>query len=243
MCGGIFLNAQAFSSGTVRQFRVSRSVGYHFGRLLSYLTLGVIAGALGNRILTSSFGDYLTGASALLFIGAGMNLLLDRKRGVKGITFIHHLTGVAYRFIYEKSLQSLKPVLLGVLSGILPCGWLHLYVFGAVLLAHPLYSPLFLFAFWLGTIPIFHLLSGVTSFLAAKGVVGRKLAGVALVVYGLFLPIVRLTEFGHSMVSSFIAHGPQLVELGLRDRTGTGVSVDTFPPLCLSQYREGSVPK
>ncbi len=49
--------------------------------------------------------------------------------------------------------RPLRSFTIGIVNGFLPCGWVYIFVIGAVAAKNPLYSAAILFIFWLGTLP------------------------------------------------------------------------------------------
>ena len=137
MCGGLIL--------TVAKTRKDL-VSYHLGRLLGYCGLGAIAGFLGASVFRSSplgFIPWLsTAALASAFIFLGVRIWLRRPL---------HLFRLP-RSLWQK-LARFGPGTTGFLSAFLPCGWLHAFILGAVGTQSPALGALYLFFFWMGTLP------------------------------------------------------------------------------------------
>lgn len=160
MCGPFI----AFCVGADKNNAVKHALvqcAYHGGRLVSYAALGLVAGVIGSAIDT---GGQLLGfqRTAMILAGALMAgfgaLLLLRLVGVriakvKTPLFLQRLFQRGQRFA-----QSRHPVaragMIGLLSILLPCGWLYLYVFVAAGTGSPWIGMLAMIAFWAGTVPI-----------------------------------------------------------------------------------------
>ncbi len=140
MCGGIVV-------------AVSRSkrkwAEYQFGRLVGYLTLGAAAGAVGQQALSSDAANGLSWGSALLVSAA---LLIAGMYAWKGKAL--HVSLVPQSLLNKLfKLSRGNAAAIGGLTAFLPCGWLHSFVVGAIATQSPVRGALFLFAFWLGTLP------------------------------------------------------------------------------------------
>ena len=142
-------------------------LGYHGGRLLSYVLLGLAAGALGGAL---NLGGSLLGfqkvaltASAFFLIAFGLHQLLKfwaparrwlpkRKQG-QGPGLLSRLY-----FALNRRLGSFKPATrasaLGLLSALLPCGWLYAFAAVAAGTGSAPLGALAMGAFWLGTVPL-----------------------------------------------------------------------------------------
>ncbi len=140
MCGGL-----AMIVGRTRR----EMAWYHFGRLLGYLTLGVLAGALGAATLGATTLSWLSWAASLLLALAFIQMGIGLWRG-KGT----HLFALPQGWI--RTLHALargNALAVGTFSALIPCGWLHGFVLGAVATQNPLRGGAVLALFWLGTIP------------------------------------------------------------------------------------------
>jgi sulfite exporter TauE/SafE len=148
-------------------------VAYHVGRLLAYATLGGLAGAAGA-------GAEQLGRLAGIARGAGW---------VAGILMILWATGTLLsvrgisvgRFGVPSALQRLlrsgirlspshptaRAAALGLLSALLPCGWLYVYVAVAAGTASLAGGAVVMIVFWSGTLPA----------MASAGWLFQRLAG------------------------------------------------------------------
>lgn len=157
MCGGL-VSAFGLSMKAVSPSKRRALVAtYHLGRLLSYATLGLIAGLLGTAVLAPLIADnnlprILLGL-VLVFVGLvmlGAPFLTKLERF--GMKFWQLLAPIRQKVFplntYPRALSA------GLLWGFLPCG----LVYGALLIAvvghSPLTGAMLMFAFGLGTIPM-----------------------------------------------------------------------------------------
>lgn len=196
MCGGVV----AFVAGAPGQKSVTRTqTAYHLGRLLSYSIIGLVAGGFGavldlggEAIGLGRFAIVLAGS---VMIAYGVVLLLR----VRGRQVKLPVPGFLQRF-YQAGFQKVAGLTptwrggaLGMLTALLPCGWLYLFAAGAAATGSPLWGALSMAVFWAGTVPV----------LAALGVGVKKLSGplqkhvpsfsaVLLVVVGLMAVLGRL---------------------------------------------------
>jgi uncharacterized protein len=194
MCGP-FVALALLRNGGQRDWRLQPL--YHGGRLLAYLVLGAVAGGIGASV---DFGASVLGIGrvagvltglALVAIGARRILAIAgwRTPAVPGANALARLLGRA-----QLTLMRAAPVAraagTGLLSGILPCGWLYAFVGTAAGTGSPGRGALVLLAFWLGTVPLLAGIgSGVRQALARSG---RALqVATAVLVIGLgFISIV-----------------------------------------------------
>lgn len=157
MCGGIVI---AYSSTKIEQgwSKTKQSVShilYSLGRVLTYSILGAIFGYVGG---VATFSNIASG-SLLLLAGVAMLLTgLSLLGKIKFLTVIEH--SVSSSSWYQKSFRSLLSngslfsfFLLGMLNGLLPCGFVYFFAITAASTANPMYGALVMFIFGIATIP------------------------------------------------------------------------------------------
>jgi len=179
MCGAFV----AIAVGTETERPTARwllHAAYNGGRLVTYLVMGIIAGTLGGAFeLGANAVGMQRGAAAAagaLMILFGVSQLL-RVQGVRVPKMqapgaMRRLATAAHRRAFQ-----LPPVpragVIGLLTTLLPCGWLYAFVIAAAGTAHPLWGAVAMAAFWVGTLPVLVLVGvGVR---AITGPLGRHL--------------------------------------------------------------------
>jgi len=133
---------------------------YNVGRLLSYLMLGALAGLIGSRV--SGLGT-LAGVQHAAALVSGVLMVgwaLSSIAQYRGISLGTVQAPRAWQRALGSALAALRSqpigvraLITGLLTTLLPCGWLYVFVAtaggtGAVLPAMGL-----MFIFWLGTVP------------------------------------------------------------------------------------------
>jgi uncharacterized protein len=188
MCGGFV----AFYAGQDARGRGLAHLAYNGGRLVSYALLGALAGWLGAGLEGAGARVGVTRASALLagalMVAWGLGSLavalgarLPRFAAPSGGGAIAR----ALRALHAQP-APLRALALGLLTTLLPCGFLWIFVAAAGATASPGWGALVMLAFWAGTVPIMAGL-GLTLQMAL-GPLRRRLPAVtalALVVLGL----------------------------------------------------------
>lgn len=175
MCGG-FVAFYSGTDGSGGSRRLLSHAAYSGGRLVAYSILGLAAGAVGaaldlagsmagvQRITASVAGAVMVfwGLFALLQIG-----------GIR--VFIHGSGSTISRWLRRgismvgQRPPVVKAATVGLLSGVLPCGWLWAFVVTAAGTGSALGGVAVMIAFWAGTVPV----------LLALGL-GAQLVGVPL---------------------------------------------------------------
>ena len=152
MCGPL-----AFSLPVSHNNDLSRFAGgliYNSGRILSYTSMGLIFGSLGNLIIAAKWQSSLS-------IGLGIIILLYLLFPKKYFHF-STVTSLSRPFMLlrqqlgklfqSKKLSSL--LFIGVLNGFLPCGLVYLALTSSIISASPVNGGMFMLFFGLGTFPL-----------------------------------------------------------------------------------------
>jgi len=160
MCGAFVLFAIGAGDPNTRASKKTLMAAYHAGRLATYVGLGAVAGMLGSVVdLTGNLVGLQRAAAigaGVLMVGFGVITLL-RVSGVK-IKQMRLPGGVekAVSTAHRRTM-ALPPmgraVATGLLTTLLPCGWLYAFVITAAGTAHAATGALVMAAFWTGTLP------------------------------------------------------------------------------------------
>jgi sulfite exporter TauE/SafE len=174
MCGGLVLSLGGAPRPSLW--------GYHLGRLTGYSLLGGAAGVLGQKVFESQSFSFLpwiaAGLIALSFIVMGVQLF----RGQSPALF--RIPSPFLVKLHQKTRNA--PFFIGLFSALLPCGWLHTFVLGAIATRNPVQGALYLTLFWLGTVPALSLTQVmIDSFLKPFQRLAPKSAGITLILIGL----------------------------------------------------------
>ncbi len=161
MCGGLMLFAIGADGDLRPRTKAKLQLGYHGGRMVTYTILGVVAGSVGAALdLTGGFVGVQRTAAILagsIMIVFGVVTIM-RLRGIKIRRLA--LPKFVQRFVErsQRAAFGLTPmrraVSIGLLTTLLPCGWLYLFAFLAAGTASPIWGGLAMLAFWVGTLPV-----------------------------------------------------------------------------------------
>jgi sulfite exporter TauE/SafE len=200
MCGAFLAIAvTGVGAGADRPRQFPLQAAYHLGRLATYTLLGLVAGAAGKLLdLTTA----LAGARPVAATLAGATLLafglfsLLRIYGVvparlPAPAFMQRLLQAGHRRAFARP-PVVRAAMIGLLTTLLPCGWLYAFVVTAAGTASPWRGATAMAVFWLGTLPIMVALGATVR--GVTGVLGRRLPTltcVALMAMGLFTLVNR----------------------------------------------------
>ncbi len=150
------------------------TAAYNFGRLLSYATLGALAGAAGAGL--NAAGE-IAGLARPAAIVAGVLLILWGLASLLAalglrIPLLDVPPALATRVaravrVVQNRPPAVRALMIGALSAALPCGWLYAFVATSAAAGTALGGATVMAAFWLGTVPL----------LAAVGLGAQRLLG------------------------------------------------------------------
>lgn len=192
MCG-VFVALAVTPVGSESASSATRGamlVQYNLGRLMAYVILGALAGLLGSVV---DLGASLAGVqrmaaivAAMVSLAFGLSLVarsLGRRMwSVPVPSVLRSAAHAAFRGADRLPLGS-RPLAIGLATGLLPCGWLWVFVATAAGTANGGQGALVMMMFWLGTLPVMVALgAGVQKFFGAAGSRLPLTAALALVV-------------------------------------------------------------
>lgn len=171
MCGGFVC---FFSGQPGEQPRPLTHAVYHAGRLLAYALLGAAAGLAGAGF---DLAGRMAGFQRPAAIAAGLLLILWGIAGLAAAAGYGRRATAApagFRRLLSRVIGSLsgKPPIvralaIGLLTALLPCGWLYVFVATAAGTGSAMTGALVMAAFWAGTVPV----------LAGVGALAQRAAG------------------------------------------------------------------
>ncbi len=230
MCGVFVAMACGTHRDAGRRAHLRGQLAYHGGRLVGYGALGVLAGTLGGAIDMGARAAGLQHAAAILaattmLLVGGAWLLREtgmRLPHVPTPRFVKSTfrSGIAQADRFGPTGRALA---IGLLTVLLPCGWLWAFAIIAAGTASPAWGAAVMATFWIGTVPILAALGlGVGTLRSRLGPRLRAVAAVAMIVIATFT-VVRVYRADLS---------------GLTTRSGAQpASLETMPteahcPLC-----------
>jgi len=153
MCGPIVLALP--SSGKGFSFVYGR-VLYNLGRVVTYALLGLVFGLLGSKIYMfglQQVASIALGAVIILWIAIPA-VLKNKIRSVSGFNLFTARLKSLFMPLFKKR-SNVSMILIGILNGFLPCGFVYMAIAGAMAIstAGPVSGMLFMSLFGLGTIP------------------------------------------------------------------------------------------
>jgi hypothetical protein len=216
MCGGFV--CLYTGTGPARHTGAAPHVAYNGGRLVSYLLLGVVAGAIGGGVdrVGSIAGvgrlAAIVGGTLMVVWGGSTLLAALGVRVPQGATprvIQAALTSLLVRFRHRSAAE--RGLATGLLTTLLPCGWLYVFVATAGGTGHVIDAVAVMVFFWLGTLPMM-----VTLGLGAQRLFGTFQRRLPLVSAGAAVVLGALSMAGRFTAHpvTHAAHGVEMVHDG-----------------------------
>ncbi len=158
MCGPLALAIPSFQ--TQWWLIVADKLLYNIGRVITYSFLGLLIGLLGRQLWLAGLQQGVSVFSGILIVMAGFSRLFKIRFAQSSLMAklmrpINRLLGYA---LHHKA----GHLIVGLLNGFLPCGFVYLALVGAVNTTSPVAAAQYMFWFGLGTFPLM-LLATVSS--------------------------------------------------------------------------------
>lgn len=167
---------------------LAQSLIYNFGRIASYMLMGLIMGLLGWGALVAGYQKYLSvGMGSILVIFAFMSASLESAFvSLKPVASFYAMIKTRLSRLIQKNSYSAS-MQLGFLNGFLPCGMVYIALAGALASNGLGEGATYMGLFGLGTLPMMTglvLISNINRNLILKL---RKLLPSVMLIFGLLL--------------------------------------------------------
>lgn len=163
MCGPLAMALPDPSSSNAK-FIFGRIL-YNFGRAITYAMMGAVFGLIG-------YGFYFSGIQRAVSITIGILIIfsalpmLGRLKNKWQFNFSGRLKKMLAPLFQKTAASNL--FIIGLLNGLLPCGFVYMGIAGAVLTGTVIDGTLFMLLFGLGTFPMMMMLSVSRRFVTPK---------------------------------------------------------------------------
>lgn len=128
---------------------------YNTGRVITYSLLGLLFGLLGSRLQMIGLQQVISISLGVLIVLSVITPTAYRIKITKtfGLYKAIGLLKVSFAKMFKQhSIASM--LIIGVLNGLLPCGFVYIGITGAIAIGNPVESMLFMTMFGAGTIPV-----------------------------------------------------------------------------------------
>lgn len=199
MCGpiAIALPLNKKSWGT----RVFSALWYNIGRTITYASLGVVFGIVGEGLSLAGFQRWISILMGVFMIASVLFPKINQMlyHGTSDTKLMIGVKKQLAKYFQKPSYKSL--FITGLLNGLLPCGMVYMALAGAIGVGSLTGAVLFMIMFGLGTIPMMFLLSMLGNFatLKLKHAINKIIPFIVVIVGILF--ILRGMELGIKFIS------------------------------------------
>jgi sulfite exporter TauE/SafE len=125
---------------------------YNTGRVITYTFLGLLIGFVGKQLWLYNLQQGVSLISGMLIIMAGFSRLF--KLQIAGLKFTPHVLKPVNRLLQYALQHRAGHLVVGLLNGFLPCGFVYLALVGAVNTSSPANAASYMFWFGVGTFPL-----------------------------------------------------------------------------------------
>ncbi|RYD84997.1 MAG: sulfite exporter TauE/SafE family protein, partial [Sphingobacteriales bacterium] len=148
MCGPLAF-AVPFT-GKSRWFLVRDKFIYQVGRAISYSMLGLITGLIGKQLWMAGLQQGISIISGVLIIIAAASRLFKWRKPFSNIDMFKPFN----RVLSYALMNRMGHLFIGMLNGLLPCGFVYLALVGAINTGAVTSSAYFMLWFGVGTMPL-----------------------------------------------------------------------------------------
>lgn len=161
MCGPLAFAIPSF--GEQRWLILFDKLVYNIGRTLTYTVLGLLIGLIGQQLWLAGIQQSLSIATGILIILAASSRILKVSfgKGKWASKMIQPFNKLISYALKHKS----GHLMVGVLNGLLPCGFVYLALAGALNTGNSLSAAQYMLFFGLGTLPLMFAAMISTSFI------------------------------------------------------------------------------
>jgi sulfite exporter TauE/SafE/plastocyanin domain-containing protein len=202
MCGSMVFSYSVQNSAPKGSWfsRLTPQFAYQGSKLLSYVTVGLLLGAIGAAFNLGGIRGWATIVAGLFMILVGLQLTgffpQLRKLSFRPPKFlVRAIMKLRKRATAEEEAATeamVTPILFGLLTGLMPCGPLIAAEIAAAGSGSPVNGAIAMLGFGLGTIPVMLAFGSATSFISGKTV--QKYMSMAAAVIVIVLGVVFLNR-------------------------------------------------
>lgn len=134
-------------------FIITDKLLYNIGRVITYTFLGLLIGLIGKQLWLFGLQQGVSLISGLLIIMAGLSRLF-KLRILSKMKLASVMLSPINRLLQYAMKHRAGHLVVGLLNGFLPCGFVYLALVGAVNSPSPVDAAGYMFWFGLGTFPL-----------------------------------------------------------------------------------------
>ncbi len=148
MCGPLAFAVPSLKKGGF--YLILDKVLYQTGRIISYCILGALIGLVGRQLWMAGLQQGLSIFSGILILLAAGSRILKTSSGMR-FNYLLKPFNKLFGFALKHKANHL---IIGMLNGLLPCGFVYLALAGAINTSSPGLAVAYMFWFGIGTAPL-----------------------------------------------------------------------------------------
>ncbi|MCD0489244.1 sulfite exporter TauE/SafE family protein [Pedobacter sp. MC2016-14] len=156
MCGPLAFAVPVLKPGW--RYLLWDKLSYQAGRIISYCILGVVIGILGKQIWLAGLQNGVSIMSGLLILLAAASRLFNFSIRTNNSVLLKPF----YKLFNYALKHKANHLIIGMLNGLLPCGFVYLALAGAVNTGSITEAVEYMFWFGTGTVPLM-LIAGISA--------------------------------------------------------------------------------
>lgn len=135
---------------------------YNLGRIITYTLLGLVVGLLGKQLWLAGVQQGISIASGIFVLAAALYRL--NKHSMFNGSIVKLFISPFNQIISYALKHKAGHLIVGMLNGLLPCGFVYLALIGAVNTSSVMASGRFMFLFGAGTLPLMFIAAAGSQF-------------------------------------------------------------------------------
>lgn len=207
MCGPIVL-----AIPVAEKSDILKKIFYNGGRIITYSVMGLGAGYIGSRFFAAGFQQYASiifGAALIIYVLIPSPLKAKAGQSKTASFFYNPLKKGIGKLFKNRNISSY--LLIGILNGFLPCGFVYMALTSSIMTGTPLKGAAGMALFGLGTTPVLFFFSIVSRYIniSLRNRI-KKFIPALLIILGIIF-ILRGMNLGIKYVSPKISGNIRIV--------------------------------
>jgi len=190
MCGPLSLAMPAMGLSARRRYL--NLLLYQSGRVITYVSIGLISGAIGRGILLAGYQQLISVLAGVIVLVAGAGYYIGKM--ARPLTFLNGFYNAIRQLVFRTVNKASRPggaLMFGMANGLLPCGMVYIAAVTSISYGSIVYAGLFMLFFGLGTFPAMMIIAVAgRRFLGGRYSWLRKLTPIVITTVG-FLLLIR----------------------------------------------------
>lgn len=187
MCGPLSLAMPV--AGLPSRQRYINLLLYQAGRIITYVSIGLLAGLIGRGVLLAGYQQMISVLAGLIVLIAAAGYYIGKR--ARPFSFLNGFYVAISQLVLRMINRAGSPggaLLFGMTNGLLPCGMVYIAAVTSISYGSILYAGSFMFFFGMGTLPAMMIMAVAgRRFIGSRHGWLRKLSPLVITTVGLLL--------------------------------------------------------